>query len=596
MPAFSPELFVSTLALIGAVIVVSALFSGAVERSGVPQVIIFLAIGALIGPTGLGIFDAHVDSPILRVVASLSLTLVLFTDAVSLNLKEVRQEKWLAMLVLGPGTLFSAVLIAVLAWAMLGLSPARAAILAAALASTDPVLLRSFLKRPALSSGVRQALRLESGMNDAVLLPIVIVAVAILMQGGLNAQEWGKLALNMLVLSPGIGVIIALIAIGLLEFVRKRAGVRRDYESLYSLGVAFAAFAGAEALHGSGFLAAFAAGIAISAIDVELCDCFLEYGETTAEMALLFTFVLFGTSVIWTGFTVMSPTTVAFAALAFLARFAAFIPALLPARTTWRNRMLIAWFGPRGLSSLLLVLIAVFSGVPQADQLISVCSLVVLCSILVHGFSPMFLVPNPVEAPVSTTPVLNPAFARVAAQGREARDGNPQQQAVASPEVFTQIASVSEAASTRQRQPASGASNTEVALEGSKPAPGTLVGHDGLHAEYDGLAKEEVATDACELACELPQSATPQAADGASRAKISKPPPELDSEYITIDDLRELADAGAPVVILDVRTVRTLGESDYKAEGSVRIDPERAVADARAKRIPQGAILAAYCT
>ena len=78
-------------------------------------------------------------------------------------------------------------------------------------------------------------------------------------------------------------------------------GVRRDYESLYSLGVAFAAFAAAEAVHGSGFLAAFAAGLTIAALDVELCDCFLEYGETTAEMALLFTFVLFGSSLIWSG-------------------------------------------------------------------------------------------------------------------------------------------------------------------------------------------------------------------------------------------------------------------------------------------------------
>jgi sodium/hydrogen antiporter len=573
MPAFSPELFVSTLALIGAVIVVSALFSGAVERSGVPQVIIFLAIGALIGPAGLGIFDAHVDSPILRVVATLSLALVLFTDAVSLNLKEVRQEKRLAMLVLGPGTLVSAVFIALLANVMLGLNPALALILGAALASTDPVLLRSFLKRPGLNGSVRQALRLESGMNDAVLLPLVLVAIAILMQGGLTPHDWGKLAINMLILSPGIGVVIALIAIGLLEFVRKRAGVRRDYESLYSLGVAFAAFAGAEALHGSGFLAAFAAGIAISAIDVELCDCFLEYGETTAEMALLFTFVLFGTSVIWTGFTVMSWTTVAFAALAFLARFAAFVPALLPARTAWRNRLLIAWFGPRGLSSLLLVLIAVFAGVPQAEQLISICSLVVLCSILVHGFSPMFLVPNPVETPI-TTPGLGPAFATagVSAKGGEARDGNPQQRAPSSPHASKQIASVSETASANQ--PVASAASV------SAPAP---------HGAHDGpLTEEDAASDACELACELPQAAPPQA--------TTKKQPQLDSEYITIDDLRELADAGAPVVILDVRTVRTLGESDYKAEGSIRIDPERAVADARAKQIPQGAILAAYCT
>lgn len=252
-------------------------------------------------------------------------------------------------------------------------------------------------------------------MNDAVLLPFVLVAIAIYTSGGMQPQQWGKLALDMLVLSPGIGALVALIAVGMLEFVRRRTGVRRDYESIYSLGIAFAAFAGAEAAHGSGFLAAFAAGLTISALDVELCDCFLEYGETTAEMALLFTFVLFGTSVVWTGFQVLSPTTLAFTALVFLARPIAFIPAMLPARIPWRSRALIAWFGPRGLSSLLLVLLAVFAEVRGATELVSICSLVVLFSILIHGFSPLLLRKGPAtEAPPPVTPSAAPTLINAA--------------------------------------------------------------------------------------------------------------------------------------------------------------------------------------
>lgn len=401
MPAFSSEIFLYTLGLIGIVITVSALFSGAIERFGVPQVAVFLAIGALIGPYGLNIMNAEASSPILRIVSTLSLALVLFTDAVSLNLKEVREQKWLAFLVLGPGTVLTAVIIAVLSWRMLGLHPALAVVLGAALSSTDPVLLRSFLRRPGLDAGVRQALRLESGMNDVVLLPFVLVAITIYSSGGMRAGEWGRMILDMFVLSPGIGAVVALVAVGLLEFVRRRTGVRRDYESIYSLGVAFAAFAGAEVVHGSGFLAAFAAGLTISALDVELCDCFLEYGETTAEMALLFTFVLFGMSVVWSGFSVMSPTTVGFTALVFLARPLAFIPALLPAKTPWWSRILIAWFGPRGLSSLLLVLLAVFANLPGSSELVSICSLVVLCSVVVHGFSPALL---PKRAPTKAPP------------------------------------------------------------------------------------------------------------------------------------------------------------------------------------------------
>jgi NhaP-type Na+/H+ or K+/H+ antiporter len=182
----------------------------------------------------------------------------------------------LSFLVVGPGTLFSALLIAIFSWWLLGLSLAAALILGAALASTDPVMLRALLGKPGLNPGVRQALRLEGGMNDAVLLPLVLVGMTLLAQGhSPTATEWGRLGMNILILSPAAGTIVGLAAVGMLELVRKRIGVRRDYESIYSLGVAFAAFAAAEAVHGSGFLAAFAAGLTISALDVELCDCYL---------------------------------------------------------------------------------------------------------------------------------------------------------------------------------------------------------------------------------------------------------------------------------------------------------------------------------
>jgi len=407
MSPFQPEVFLSTLALIAAVIAVSVLVSGLIDKSGFPPVAIFLGLGALIGPIGLNLLDADLHSPILRVVATLSLVLVLFTDAVSLNVTEVRQHRTLSLLVLGPGTLLSAVLIALIAWWLLGLSAPEAVILGGALASTDPVLIRGLLRRPGVNAGVRQALRLESGMNDAVLLPMILVGMTIIGQGhSMTGREWAHLGLNMLVLSPSAGIVVGLAAVGMLELVRKRFGVRRDYESIYSLGVAFAAFTLAESVHGSGFLAAFAAGLTISALDVELCDCFLEYGETTAEMLLMFTFVLFGTSLIWSGLGVIGPATTLFVALVLIARPAAFIPALIPAVLSWKDRWLIAWFGPRGLSSLLLILLPVFAGIPGTERLLTLCCLVVLVSVVLHGFSPILLVPSPPGGQESIAPPI----------------------------------------------------------------------------------------------------------------------------------------------------------------------------------------------
>lgn len=379
---------VTGLAIIGIVIVVSALLSGLIDKTGLPQVAVFICIGAALGPAGLGIFDMTLESPILRVVATLSLTLVLFTDAVSLNTSEVKRHAGLAFRMLGPGTILCAALTALAAWWLLQIPAALAAILGAALASTDPVLLRGLLRRRDISSETRQALQLESGLNDVVLLPIVVVAIALTNH---HAGGFGKLGLGLFVLGPGAGIAVGLIGVAALDLIRKRIGVRRDYESLYSLGVAFTAYAAAEAVHGSGFLAAFAAGLTIAALDVELCDCFIEYGGVTAEMLLLFTFVIFGSSLIWSGFSGLDAPTLIFVAIAVLVRVPVYLLTLLGSNVNRRGRLIIAWFGPSGLSSLLLVLLPVFAGVPGSDRLFRICALIVLISVVLHGGTPMLL-------------------------------------------------------------------------------------------------------------------------------------------------------------------------------------------------------------
>ena len=232
-----------------------------IDRSGLPQVAVFLALGAALGPFGLRVLNISLDSAALHVVATLSLALVLFTDAVTLNIAEVRRRSALAFRLLGPGTMLTAALTGLAAWWLLELPVAGAAILGAALASSDPVLLRGLLRRRDIPSDARHALQLESGLNDVVLLPVVLVAMVFLNQGSsLNGAGFARLGLDLFILGPGAGILIGLLGVAALDLVRKRVGVRRDYESLYSLGVAFAAFAAANQCT-ERFLAAFAAGL-----------------------------------------------------------------------------------------------------------------------------------------------------------------------------------------------------------------------------------------------------------------------------------------------------------------------------------------------
>ena len=416
----SHDTFAATLALIGLVILVSSLLSGAVERTGLPQVAIFLALGAMLGPAGLGLVELSLESESLQVIATLGLVLVLFSDAIGVDIGELRAQRRLALTILGPGTLIPALLMSLAAWLLLGLSIPAAAILGAALASTDPVLLRTLIRHPVLPSRARLALRLESGMNDVILLPIVVLAMLALQHGGgANGAAVGERVVGLFLLGPLLGVVVGYLAITLLDRVRRRVGVRRDYESLYALGVAFTAFAAAEAVGGSGFLAAFGAGLVIAALDVELCDCFLDYGEASAEMFLLLTFVAFGASLIWSGVAAADGRTLLFAVVALVIRTAVLLPVLARSGLDRRDRRLIAWFGPRGLSSLLLVLLPVFAGIEGAERLFAVTCLVVLASVVVHGGGIAWYLRRAARAEsAAAPPAAAPAPPVTAADGR----------------------------------------------------------------------------------------------------------------------------------------------------------------------------------
>ncbi len=538
MDMFSTASFAATLALIGIVIMVSALLSRLIERSGMPQVAVFLAIGAALGPAGLGALNLTLDSAALRVVATLSLTLVLFTDAVTLDLSEVRRHAVLALRVLGPGTLLSAALVAVAGWWVLDLSWPAATILGAALASTDPVLLRSLLGRRDIPPAARQALRLESGMNDAVLLPVLVVAMAFAGQDTSRTDtDWARLGLDLFVLGPGAGVAVGLLSVATLDLIRRRIGVRRDYESVYSLGVAFTAYAAAEAVHGSGFLAAFTAGITIVALDVELCDCFIDYGGATAEMALLFTFVLFGASLIWSGFTVISGATLAFAVIVLLARPPAFLLSLARSGVDRGDRLMIAWFGPRGLSSLLLVLLPVFAGLPGSEQLFAICCLVVLLSVVVHGGSPMLLGRS--------------ARRRLTAEGIQPASTGPQQ-----------------------------------------PLPPTLAAAD-LAGDGNTAQAPLVASTSSTISGVSFTTATPAPEQNALTGNGTSLP--ADAQSLSIEQLRHLWDVGAALMILDVRTDRTYDPSPTQARGAIRLPPDHVAERASELNLPRDAWIVGYC-
>jgi NhaP-type Na+/H+ or K+/H+ antiporter len=374
------------LALAAFVLVFAGLTEGLVSRAPLSFPMIFLGLGFLLGSRGVISTDS--SSPTLEAVATVALALVLFLDAVRMKFDRAPSEWLVPSLVLGPGTILCVVLVAAASHYILGTGVALSLLLGAILSSTDPVIMRDIVGDKRVPGAIRETLKIEAATNDVVVLPVVLVMIAVSKTQAATPGEWAVLLGKLLVIGPVIGFAVGGLGAWLMSLADKRFGIRREYQSLFGMGLVFASYTSAVAAGGDGFLASFAAGAAIAALDLELCDCFLEYGDATSEMIMLFVFILFG--------AVLSTlvTTVPLAPVLLLAGFALLVArpvaisiVLRRAEISPSARAFIAWFGPRGLASLLLALLAVQAGIAGSERVLAIAGIVVTVSVILHGIT-----------------------------------------------------------------------------------------------------------------------------------------------------------------------------------------------------------------
>lgn len=381
---------VGVFALTAIVLTVSALGAGVVERAPVSFPLLLLGLGFVLGPIGLDAVRLDLHSPALEGIATVTLVLVLFLDAINLEFARERREWRIPMIALGPGTLLTVATVAAAAMWLLDLDPVLAFLLGAVLSSTDPVVLRDVVRDRRLPASVRQALKVEAGTNDAVVLPVIIVLTRIAQGEPTDAWGWALFALQLVLLGPAAGFAVGGLGAFLMERADARYQIRREYQALFGIGLVLGSFAAGEAIGGDGFLAAFAAGFAVTILDRKLCSCFLEFGEAAAEMTMLLAFVLFGV-VVSDSLSVLSPwQAIGLSGITLLVGRPVWLWLLLSVRGVAISRparAFIAWFGPRGLNSLLFALLIVIAGVPGSDELFAATGVVVMASVVAHGMT-----------------------------------------------------------------------------------------------------------------------------------------------------------------------------------------------------------------
>jgi NhaP-type Na+/H+ or K+/H+ antiporter len=377
---------VQGFAIAALVLTVAALVSRIVEKWYLSLPLFFLALGFLLGEPVLGVLDIHPEDRIVEIVATLALVLVLFLDAVKLNVDELNKGRLIPFLVLGPGTALVLVLGGIAVGLLFEFGWTMAFIAGAILASTDPVVLRDIVRDPRIPRSIRHVLKIEAGMNDIVVLPVILVLIAVARHDAGSPSEWSIFISKLLLIGPAIGFAIGGAGSWLISRIDKQTPIRREYQALFGIGLVFGAYAAATAAGGDGFLAAFAAGLGVVVLNQRLCDCFLDYGEVTSEMAMLFAFVLFGAVLAGVIGEVDVAAAVLLAALVIaIIRPMVLAGVLVRAKMSWPARAFIGWFGPRGLNSLLLALLVVHAALPNAVLLLATIGIVVLASLVVHG-------------------------------------------------------------------------------------------------------------------------------------------------------------------------------------------------------------------
>ncbi|MER7772026.1 cation:proton antiporter [Kitasatospora sp. NPDC096140] len=394
-----------TGAAVAGVVAVYALGSARLARSPVSAAMVFVGCGILIGPVGLDLVSLADDAGPLLALLEAALTLVLFTDATSVRLGDLRTGGALPGRLLGIGLLLSIGAGWLLAWPLLpGLTAWELALVGAILAPTDAALGASAISDPRVPRLVRQTLNVESGLNDGMVLPFFVLFLAGVPGTSYAEEGVGGTFWRALLLSTAFGLALGWGGGRLLRWAAARGWVTGEWRQIYVLAVAFAPYSLSVVTHGSGFIAAWVAGFAFAqglgtgrpaaagapaaagpaADDGHTTDLAEYLGGLLAVLSLLF----FGAVLLGPALEHLSWRIVGYAVLSLtVVRMVPVALALLGSGLRPPTVLYIGWFGPRGLASIVLGLLVAEEHITAVATIGRVVAVTVGLSVLLHGVS-----------------------------------------------------------------------------------------------------------------------------------------------------------------------------------------------------------------
>lgn len=368
------------------VLFTGTLLSEWTQRSVLSTAVLFLVAGFLVGNGALDLVTITPDNTVVSKFAELALFSVLFTDGMRVGARDLISAWRLPGRALLLGLPLTLVGTAVMAHGIVGLSWDQAFLVGAVLSPTDPVFAAAIVGRPEIPGRLRHLLNVESGVNDGLALPIVLILLSIMTGDAPSLSTlFGEVML-------GIVWGAAVSWLGVRLHRHRFFQVTEVYEPFGVLAIGLMVLALSSLTHANEYLAAFTAGVTIATVSPELKKHFGRFGDRITELLKLAALLVFGSlispaflqDIDWTGYV--------FAALVLLlARPLALMLALMGSRLNWRERLTAAWFGPKGFASVVYGLLILKFSIPAGEHLFHFIALVVVASIVAHSSTDVVL-------------------------------------------------------------------------------------------------------------------------------------------------------------------------------------------------------------
>ncbi|MBT5890764.1 MAG: sodium:proton antiporter [Chromatiales bacterium] len=385
-----------TLAVLALFIMVYSSVAGAVERTRISGPIVFTCFGLLIGPAGFALLDWDTDRELIRNLAEVTLAMVLFTDAAGADVKVLKNTTGVPArllliglpLTIALGFAFGTLLIE-------HPSLFALAVLATMLAPTDAALGKAVITNEAVPDEIRQSLNVESGLNDGICVPVLLLFLALALD---TAGDIGplplaaKLVVEQIGIGLAVGLVLTFIAVRLLKFARERQWLTKTWTQIPILALALSCFAVAQYLGGSGFIAAFSGGLLMAFMDKHLSrevkEEYLLASEGAGDTLALITWVTFGSAVVGQALGNFSWNILLYSFLSLtVIRMLPVFLCLTGSGIDTEGKLFIGWFGPRGLASIVFAVMVVNSELPDSGSLAMTVVCTIMLSIVGHGIT-----------------------------------------------------------------------------------------------------------------------------------------------------------------------------------------------------------------